>query len=69
MDWQTRDPISLLRKRIECEMPILSPKIAEIEQQVFSRMDTVFKVSKGRFEVANAQMELPVPKPPDPSKV
>ena len=69
MEWQTRDPIGLLRKRIEREMPALSLKIAEIEQQVLAKVDTAFEASKSCFEAINARIGLPAPEPPDPSKV
>lgn len=69
VEWQSHDPIGLLRKRIDLEMPALSLKIAEIEQQVLAKVDTAFEESKSCFETINARISLPAPEPPDPSKV
>lgn len=69
LKWQTRDPIALLKKRIEHEMPGLSPQIGQIEQEVLARVDITFETSKRDFETIDSRVGLPSPEPPDPSRV
>lgn len=68
-EWKARDPLGLLRKRIEQEMPNLSPRIVEIEKQVSDKVDRAFQTSEHKFKAINARINLPAPEPPDPSKV
>lgn len=71
LEWEPRDPIGLLRKRIEREMPALFLKIGEIEQQIWDKVDAAFEESKRCFESTNARigLSLSASDPPDPSKV
>lgn len=69
MEWQSRDPIGLLRKRINLEMPGLSAQIGQIEQEVLAKVDIAFERARRDFEAINARIDLPPPEPPDPSKV
>jgi pyruvate dehydrogenase E1 component alpha subunit len=67
--WKARDPLGLLRKRIEQQMPNLSTRLVEIEKQVSGKVDSAFQISKLKFKAINARINLPAPEPPDPSKV
>jgi len=67
--WMEKDPICMLKVKIQNEYSSLVPRCAQIEKQVLESINTAFERAKARFAVRNAEAGLAAPKPPDPSRV
>ena len=67
--WREKEPIQRLKVKIQNEYLDLTTQCAQIEEQVLERVNKAFEEAKTRFAVKNAEVGLPAPKPPDPSRV
>ncbi len=65
-----REPLKVLRSRIQKEFPELGQECAKIERSVLDEVDRVFEDAKKRFDEEVKKIGLPPPpSPPDPCRV